>query len=206
MNAPHLDALALGFPMVLGACTASERGHGPSSPDPRSPEQPRTGELVDVRGPGIDARRDGAEAAHPLPWTRRGPAWSPDGRHIVFSSVRDDCAYAEGEDCLRPVTSALPHALHQGFRRLGRRPSHQDLRSVLGVIARRRLHPVRPVPQRDPAGRDGPDPGSGWRAYPASQKSPTGSPPRSGRKTELALRTRPTALRGTRPRSQASSA
>jgi hypothetical protein len=51
MNVPHLGALALRFLMFLGACTASDRGHGPSSPPvaPRSPDQRAIGELVDVR-------------------------------------------------------------------------------------------------------------------------------------------------------------
>jgi hypothetical protein len=57
MNVPHLGALALRFLMFLGACTASDRGHGPSSPPvaPRSPDQRAIGELVDVRRPVIDA-------------------------------------------------------------------------------------------------------------------------------------------------------
>jgi TolB protein len=40
------------------------------------------------------------------------PAWSPDGRQIVFSSTRDDCSYSEAEDCLTTGDIGPWHTLY----------------------------------------------------------------------------------------------
>lgn len=40
------------------------------------------------------------------------PAWSPDGRQIVFSSTRDDCAYSQAENCLTTGDIGPWHTLY----------------------------------------------------------------------------------------------
>jgi Tol biopolymer transport system component len=129
MNVPHLGALAVGSLIVLGACTAPQRGRGPSSPaaTPHSPDQPEIAELVDMRGQEIDVSSlDGrivfssatddvyvidADGSGLQRVTRSGdldfdPTWSPDGRRIAYRHQTGDDLTTElfviGTDGSRP--------------------------------------------------------------------------------------------------------
>jgi TolB protein len=56
---------------------------------------------------GTDVRRltDG-------PGAEGWPAWSPDGRQIVFSTEWDDCGYSQAQDCLTTGDIGPWHSLY----------------------------------------------------------------------------------------------
>ena len=77
------------------------------------------------------------------------PAWSPDGSTIAFTSVRDDCRFAAGEDECWQTDSR-----RRASRRVVDRPGWlEPAAGHAGVRAVRRLVTGRPVSARCPAGR-----------------------------------------------------
>jgi hypothetical protein len=71
------------------------------------------------------------------------PALSPDGKQILFSSVRDDCAFSRAAGCKTTGDLGLYHTRCDARRRVAPGPGQRRLRPDRGLVPRRPLHRVR---------------------------------------------------------------